>query len=215
MAKHADALPQNKGTFMKQGTKFVYELDGNLYVNLTNRCSNACTFCVRNGKDDYFGHELWLEREPSAEEVIQLIGDPKRYRQIVFCGFGEPTYRLPQLVEIGKAVKAKGGYVRLNTNGQASLIHGQNVAPLLCGAVDFVNVSMNAQTPAAYQAVCNSVFGEDAFFAMIDFAKEVKKAGIEVCFSVVDVIGKDAVSACRTLAEQAGVPLRVREYIEP
>ena len=66
---------------MKQGTKFVYELDGNLYINLTNRCSNACTFCVRNGKDDYFGHELWLEREPSAEEVIQRIGDPKRYRQ--------------------------------------------------------------------------------------------------------------------------------------
>ena len=200
---------------MKQGTKFVYELDGNLYVNLTNRCSNACTFCVRNGKDDYFGHELWLQREPTASEVIALIGDPTRYRQIVFCGFGEPTYRLPQLIEIGKAVRQKGGYVRLNTNGQASLIHGQNVAPQLFGAVDFVNVSLNAESASAYQAVCKSVYGENAFFAMIDFAKEVKKAGVEVCFSVVDVIGKEAVAACQAIADEAQIPLRVREYIEP
>ena len=200
---------------MKKGTKFVYELDGNLYINLTNRCSNACTFCVRNGKDEYFGHELWLQREPSAEEVIALIGAPTRYKQVVFCGFGEPTYRLQELIAIGKAVKEKGGYVRLNTNGQANLIHGENVAPKLYGAVDFVNVSLNAESPAAYQAVCKSVYGEAAFPALINFAKEVRKAGVEVCFSVVDVIGENAVSACRVLAKEAGVPLRVREFIEP
>ena len=200
---------------MKRGLKFVYELDGTLYINLTNRCSNACTFCVRNGKDDYFGHELWLKREPTAEEVIALAGDPTRYRQIVFCGFGEPTYRLSELIAIGKALRQKGGYVRLNTNGQANLIHGENIAPKLKGAVDAVNVSMNAPTAPAYQAVCQSVYGEAAYAAMIDFAKEVQKAGIDVCFSVVDVIGGEEVSKCQAVANAVNVPLRVREYIAP
>ena len=73
---------------------YTYELDGNLYVNLTNKCTNDCAFCVRNEKASYYGYKLWLDKEPTAEEVIAQIPDVKKYREIVFCGFGEPTIRL-------------------------------------------------------------------------------------------------------------------------
>ena len=198
---------------MKQGTKFVYELDGNLYVNLTNRCSNACTFCVRNGKDDYFGHELWLEREPSAEEVIQLIGDPKRYRQIVFCGFGEPTYKVKEMVELCDYFHEKGLSTRLNTNGQGNLINKRDIVPELKGKIDFVNVSLNASCAEKYQPICRSQYGENGFAALVEFAKICKRNGVNCRFSIVDCIGEEEVEACKRLAASVNIPLYVRTYI--
>ena len=116
---------------------FVYQLGSSLYINLTNRCSNSCTFCVRNNHDGMEDYELWLKREPSPKEVIALIPDPKAYDEIVFCGFGEPTERLDAMTEITAYIKSKGGRVRVNTNGQASLIAGVDVAPRFAG-VDVV-----------------------------------------------------------------------------
>ena len=84
----------------------VYELGNNLYINLTNRCSNDCEFCVRNGKTSYYGNELWLEKEPSAQEVLAAVPD-KNYDEVVFCGFGEPTFRLGVLLEVGKTLRAR------------------------------------------------------------------------------------------------------------
>jgi TatD family-associated radical SAM protein len=104
---------------------YVYKLENSLYVNLTNKCSNACDFCVRNTDTGIGDYDLWLETEPTASQVIQQIADPKQYNEIVFCGYGEPTIKLDELLEIAAWVKVNGGKVRINTNGQANLIHGK------------------------------------------------------------------------------------------
>ena len=97
---------------------FTYEIGGSLYINLTSKCSNDCTFCVRNEKADYFGHKLWLSREPSAQDVTaRLPQEISRYKEYVFCGFGEPTIKLDVLLEVAKEIKARGGVTRINTNG--------------------------------------------------------------------------------------------------
>lgn len=192
---------------------YVYELDGNLYVNLTNRCSNDCKFCVRNGKTSYYGHKLWLSKEPSAEDVIKAIGY-KKCKEVVFCGFGEPTFRVREIVEISKTLKEKGYKIRLNTNGHGNLINGEDITVYFKGIIDKVNVSLNAPTCDEYFDVCRPVFGENAFDALIDFAKKCKENGIDVNFSVVDCIGEKKVNKCKKLAKEVGIPLRVREMIE-
>ena len=129
---------------MEKYENFTYEIGNNLYINLTSRCTNACTFCVRNDKADYFGHKLWLAREPAAEEVIaRLPADIGRYGEYVFCGFGEPTIRLDALLAVANEIRRRGGTTRLNTNGQANMIHRRDVTGELAGAVDKINVSLN------------------------------------------------------------------------
>ncbi len=192
---------------------YTYQIGSNLYVNLTNRCSNRCTFCVRNGKERYEGYPLWLKGgEPTAEEVKQEIGDPTKYGEIVFCGFGEPTERLQTLLDICAYVHARGGKTRLNTNGHGSLLAGRNIAPELKGHLDGVNVSLNAPTEAEYAALCLPQIA-GAFAGMLDFARACKKAGVNVWFSVVDCIGAEKVEECRKVASGVGIPLRVRPMI--
>ncbi len=191
---------------------FTYQIGDNLYLNLTNRCSNRCTFCVREG-ETYEGYPLWLSREPEVFEVEAEIGDPKRYREIVFCGYGEPTYRLGEMLEIADYVHARGGKTRLNTNGHASLIHGKDVAPLFAGKLDGVNISLNAGSSAAYDSLCRPLL-DGAYDAMISFARRLKECGVNCWFSAVDVVGEEELSRCRAVAEEVGIPLRVREYIE-
>lgn len=192
---------------------YVYELDGNLYINLTNKCSNACTFCVRNGKDSYFGNPLWLTKEPTAEDVLSAIDYDKKYNQVVFCGFGEPTEKIEVLVEVGKALKQKGYTVRLNTNGQGNLINGKDITGDLKDAVDVINVSLNASNKVLYQKLCKSRFGEDAFDELISFAEKCRDREIKTNLSIVDVIGEEEVELCKQLAKKHNLPLRVREYI--
>ncbi len=194
---------------------YTYRIGDNLYLNLTNRCTNRCTFCVREGKETYEGYALWLkEGEPSAEKVLSEIGDPRAYKEIVFCGFGEPTCRLREMLSVAEEVKRRGGSTRLNTNGHGSLYNGKDIAPLLKGKIDAVNVSMNAPDAASYVRLCRPSAGEEAFSAMLDFAVRCREEGITVWFSVVDCIGKEAVAACKKLAEERNIPLRVREMIE-
>lgn len=192
---------------------YVYELDGNLYINLTNRCSNDCKFCVRNGKVAYYGHKLWLSAEPTVNEVIELING-KECNEVVFCGFGEPTFRVKEMVEIARILKEKGYKTRLNTNGHGNLINGYDITEKLSGVMDKVNVSLNAPDENEYFDVCRPVFGENAYSALIDFAVKCKNQGIDVNFSVVDCIGDKKVSKCKKLAKEVGIPLRIRKMIE-
>lgn len=192
---------------------YVYKIGESLYINLTNRCSNRCTFCVRDGKQTYEGYELWLKEEPTAQQVISLIGDPKKYAEIVFCGFGEPTYRLDALLEICDYVHAHGGKTRMNTNGHGNVINGRDIAPLLVGRMDGINISLNASNAELYKSLCRPLFAEASFDALIAFAKACKNAGLNCWFSVVDCIGAQEIAACRKLADETGVPLRVREMI--
>ncbi len=195
----------------------TYENANGLYVNLTNRCTNRCEFCVRsNGSDSPYG-DLWLEREPTVDEAVEsiLARDLDKYSELVFCGYGEPTMRLPDILEIVRAVRNVHPIkTRINTNGHANLIFGRDVTPELEGLIDVVSISLNTATAAAYVELCHPDFGEDAYSGLLEFARLAKRYVPRVVLSVVDTaISADEIEVCRGHAEKVGVELRVREYI--
>ena len=196
---------------------YAYVLDGNLYINLTNKCSNGCDFCVRNERTSYYGNYLWLRGgDPTPEKVIAAVngmGDLSRFKEVVFCGFGEPTYRVDEMTALCDYFHSKGLSTRLNTNGQGNLINKRDIVPELKNKIDLVNVSLNASCAEKYQKICRSQFGESGFDAMVEFAKLCKKNGVNCRFSIVDCIGQDEVEACKRLAESARIPLYIRDYI--
>jgi len=193
--------------------KIVYPIRHSLYLNLTNRCSNRCTFCAKNASYVVKGHDLELAREPSAEELLQAVGDPTRYQEIVFCGFGEPLLRLETVKAVAGELKKKGARVRIDTDGQANLVYGRNILSELHGLVDAVSVSLNAESPEKYQRFCRSPFGEEGFRGILDFIREAKKVIPEVVATIVAMPGVDA-EACRRLAEELGVKFKLRAYDE-
>ncbi|HRU06992.1 MAG TPA: TatD family nuclease-associated radical SAM protein, partial [Candidatus Brocadiia bacterium] len=191
----------------------VYPIRDGLYVNLTNRCTNRCVFCARETRPVVKGHNLALEAEPSAERVTAAIGDPRMYKEIVFCGFGEPTLRLDALKAVAAWVKRTSPRtkVRINTNGHASLIHGRPVCAELKGLVDSVSVSLNAADRDSYARLCQPEHGPEAFDALLAFVREAKAALPEVVVTAIDMPGVD-IPACQRLAAELGVALRVRKY---
>ncbi len=207
---------QNKQDDNRKDT-YAYVLDGNLYINLTNKCSNGCDFCVRNERASYYGNYLWLRHgDPTPEKVIAAVngmGDLSRFKEVVFCGFGEPTYRVEEMTALCDYFHSKGLATRLNTNGQGNLINKRDIVPELKNKIDLVNVSLNASCAEKYQKICRSQFGESGFDAMIEFAKLCKRNGVNCRFSIVDCIGEEEVEACKRLAESARVPLYIRKYI--
>ena len=196
---------------------YLYVLDGNLYVNLTNKCSNGCDFCVRNERTSYYGNYLWLRNgDPTVEKVIAAangFGDLTRFKEVVFCGFGEPTYKVAEMTALCDFFHEKGLKTRLNTNGQGNLINKRDITPELKGKIDFVNVSLNASCVEKYQPICRSQFGEAGFSGLVEFAKLCKRNGIACRFSIVDCIGETEVEACKRLAQSVNIPLYVRNYI--
>lgn len=190
---------------------YVYKIGNKLYINLTNRCSNNCDFCIRDGREGMNGTALWIEKEPSANDVIAALPqDLLSYEEVVFCGFGEPTYNLEALVEAGKFLHEKGVTTRINTNGQANLIQGRDVSAEVCSACDYINVSLNECNAQKYQTHCNSVFGEDAYAALLDFALLCASHGAKVNFSIVDSIERRDIDECIELSKKLGIPLRIR-----
>ena len=191
---------------------YVYRIGDKNYVNLTNKCTNNCDFCVRRTEKGVGGYDLWLKKEPSAQEVIALLEqDPAD--EVVFCGYGEPTIRIDELKEIAAYVKSRGGRTRINTNGHASAWHGRDIAAELKGLIDTVSVSLNEADAHKYDAVVHSRYGENGFAYMLDFARDCVKNGIHTVLSVVDVIGKDDIETCRKIAAGIGADFRVRTYI--
>ena len=221
--------PKNQNNNVKNGGKpnekkdenrkdtYAYTLDGNLSINLTNKCSNGCDFCVRNERSSYYGNYLWLRHgEPTVEKVIAAVngfGDLSRFKEAVFCGFGEPTYKVAEMVALCDYFHEKGLKTRLNTNGQGNLINKRDIVPDLKNKIDFVNISLNASCVEKYQPICRSQFGESGFAGMIEFAKLCRKNGVACRFSIVDCIGEAEVEACKRLAESVKIPLYVRKYI--
>ena len=202
----------------------TYEYEDALYVNLTNRCNCNCEFCLRHGKAQgsiYTEDSLWLEHEPSRQEAMDsfLSRDVCSYREIVFCGYGEPTYRLDDILWLVDQLKArfedKLPPVRINTNGHANLILGRDVCPELKGRIDTVSISLNAVTAREYVALCHPVQGEAAYQAMLDFARESKQYVPHVILTIVD---KDKtpeeIQTCKDIARDLGVKLRIRSFID-
>ncbi len=196
----------------------TYEHGDNLYVNTTNRCDFACTFCLRhNGNDgSIYTDNLWLEREPTREEILAdiLTRDLAKYQQLVFCGFGEPVYRIVDIGWVIDQLRAQGHtiFTRMDTNGTGCQIHGRDVCPDFANRFDMVSISLNAPTQGEYDAVCCSEFA-GSFQAMLDFAKEIQNYVPYVLMTVVDVIGEEAIEQCRTLCADIGADYRVRAYI--
>jgi len=191
--------------------QITYPIRNSLYLNITNRCTAACTFCVRYHTDFVKGHNLRLGEEPTAEEVITQIGDPKRYAEIVFCGYGEPLLRLDVVKTVAAEVKRRGGRVRIDTNGHANLIYRRNVLPELAGLVDAVSVSLNAQNAELYHKITQSQFGIKTYEAVKEFIQEAKKHIPDVTATVVSLPEVD-IDVCRKIADALGATFRVREY---
>ena len=202
----------------------TYEYEGALYVNLTNKCNCACEFCLRQGQAQgsiYTEDSLWLEREPTREEALDsfLSRDVCSYREIVFCGYGEPTYRLDDLLWLVDRLKEQFGEnlppVRINTNGHANLIHGRDVCPELYGRIDTLSISLNATNAADYVALCHPIQEEAAWQAMLDFARE---STVYVTNVVMTIVDKDKtaqeIEDCKKIADGLGVKLRVRSFID-
>ena len=196
-----------------QSTKIAYRIRNSLYLNITNRCTNACIFCAKFKDFTVKGHHLRLEHEPSAAEVKQAIGDPERYEEVVFCGYGEPLIRLDLIKELAAWLKSRGVKVRINTDGQANLVHGRNILPELAGLVDAVSVSLNAPDAETYHHLCRSRFGLQGYQAVKDFLREATKHIPSVTASAVAIPGID-MEACRKAAKALGVEFREREYNE-
>ncbi|MFH1387296.1 MAG: TatD family nuclease-associated radical SAM protein [bacterium] len=208
---------------------FVYTVGDSLYLNLTNRCTNECPFCIRNKSRKFNqAHDLWLTKEPTAEELITAIGDPTKYKQIVFCGYGEPTIRLDIAKEVARTIKPplsfghlplikgeirEGVKIRLDTNGTGNLFWGRNILPELKGLIDFISISLNAQNTAVYEKICRPQFGKQTYPAIIEFIKEAKIYIPKVEVTVVDLPTVDK-EACRKIAEDLGVSFRIRPYYE-
>lgn len=202
-----------------QAMTILYEVHNGLYVNLTNRCSCACTFCVRQ-TDDSVGKSdtLWLEHEPSYEEVMEAFKsfDMTKYEELVFCGFGEPTEAFDMLKRVAAEAKRRWNIpIRVNTNGQGSLINKRNIAPEFKGLVDTVSISLNTPNAEEYQKLTRSRYGAEAFPAVLEFAREVKEYVPNVVMSTVGTtITHEEEQQCQKICDELGVTYRIRPWID-
>ena len=196
--------------------EILYVYKDKVYLNITNKCPCACTFCIRS-KKDAIGNasNLWLNHNPSFEEVKDAIDsfDFSGYNEIIFCGYGEPTNSFDVLIKTAQYIRSKLDIkIRVNTNGLGSLVNGRDISEELCKNVDAVSISLNCSNKEDYLKTVRPKFGIESFDEMLDFAKKCRALTENVALSVVDVIGEEEVEKCRKIAEGLNIPLRVRKY---
>ena len=199
---------------------YVYLLDGKIYINLTNLCTNDCVFCIRAIKDDVVGANLFLDTEIlDVEEVKKQLDsfEPDKYKDIVFCGYGEPILKLKELKEIAKYIKEKYPHTktRINTNGQGNLIYKRNIVPELKGIIDSVSISFNGENKEVYDAISLPKI-ENAYEGMKEFIRECVKEGIETTATIVTGYKDYAVDleSCKEQIEAMGAKFRERPWLD-
>lgn len=202
---------------MKRMQTILYKVHDNLYVNLTNKCPCSCTFCLRQTRDHMEDSGvLWLEHDPTFEEVIKEFEkfDMSQYREVVFCGFGEPTEAFPVLIQVASYIKEHfNNPIRINTNGLGNLIWNRDIAPELEGLIDTLSISLNTPNAEEYHKLVRSKFGEQSFDAMLSFAKEAKQYVPNVILSTVDTtITKEEEAQCQKICDDLGVTYRIRPW---
>ncbi|MDE7017435.1 MAG: TatD family nuclease-associated radical SAM protein [Lachnospiraceae bacterium] len=195
----------------------LYEVHENLYVNMTNRCPCACVFCLRQTRDEMnHSGSLWLEREPSVEEVIAEFArfDMSKYQELVFCGFGEPTERLEDLLKVAAYVKENFSLpIRLNTNGLSDLLYGKDTAPMYAGLIDTISISLNTPDKEEYLKLTRSKFGIGSHEAMLRFAGNVSHYVPNVILSTVaTTITPEEEKRCQEICDGLGVTYRIRPF---
>ena len=195
----------------------LYEVHNNLYVNLTNKCPCACTFCLRQTRDHMENSGvLWLEREPSVQEIIDDFAnfDIDKYDEIVFCGFGEPTERIDAVTEVARFIKnTYNKPTRINTNGLGNLVNGRDITPDLEGVIDTISISLNTPNRERYYELTRSRFGIESFDAMLAFAKSAAQYVPNVILSTVSTtITEDEEKECQRICDELGVTYRIRPF---
>lgn len=193
----------------------LYTYKNQVYANITNKCDCRCRFCIRSHEDSVGDAEtLWHKKEPTLEEIKEAIDefDFKGYEELVYCGYGEPTCALDNLIESALYLKQKHKIsIRVNTNGLGNLFNDKDIIPLLSSVVDSISISLNAPTKEAYMEVTRPDF-ENAFEAMLEFTTKCKERIPSVKMTVVDVLAPDEIEESRRLAKDLGVELRVRKF---
>ncbi len=194
----------------------LYTYKDNVYLNITNKCPCACTFCIRSQKNAIGSADnLWLEHNPDFDEVKNAIDnfDFTGYNEVIFCGYGEPTNAFDLLIKVAQYIRNKMNIkIRVNTNGLGSLINERDISEELCQNVDAVSISLNCSNEEEYNKVVRPKFGIKSYSAMLDFAKNCKKYTDDVMLSVVDVIGEQEVAKCQKIADDLDIKLRVRKF---
>lgn len=201
----------------KKAEEIVYKVHNNLYVNLTNRCPCACTFCLRQTMDKVGESDsLWLDHEPSYDEVVEAFRQRNmdEYEEVVFCGFGEPTEAFDLLVKVADFVKSEyGKRIRLNTNGLGNLVNKRDICPELKGRIDEISISLNTPDAEDYLKIVRPKFGIQSFQAMLDFAEEAAKYVPKVIFTTVDTtLTKEQEAECAQICKDRGVTYRIRPW---
>ena len=201
---------------------YAYLLDGALYINLTNACTNNCVFCIRDLNSKVKDKNLWLEKEKfTPKDVIEQIKklSPQQQREFVFCGYGEPIIKLEHIKEISKFLKEHypDKKIRINTNGHGNLIHKRDIIPELKGLIDKVSVSLNGENAELYGRISQPTYtAETAYQAVLDFIKECSENGIDTTATIVTGYKdfKPDVEKCREIAENLGAKFRIREWLD-
>jgi len=189
----------------------VYDIDDSRYINLSDRCTLRCEFCPKTHNEfEVHEYNLRLKHRPSAADIITAVGDPTKYKEIVFCGFGESTLRLKVLLEIAHSIKEQGGRVRINTDGLANLVNKRNVLPELARCVDALCVSLNAQNEIIYDRHCKPLL-EGAYTAMLEFLSLAPHYISDVTATAIDGLEGVDIDACEKIAIERGVKFRRRE----
>ena len=193
------------------GLTYTYQIRDSLYINVTNRCNADCVFCDRKGAATIEGYNLKMAKseEPDADAYIKEIGDPTKYKEIVFCGYGEPTIRWEIVKEVARYVKDNGGKTRLNTDGHGNVINKRDITPELEGLIDTVSISLNSVDPIQYAELMR--VDPQMHAEMISFAKKADKYS-HVVMSIVGISEVDSQAAKKFVTEEMGVDFREREY---
>jgi TatD DNase family protein len=193
----------------------VYELSDNLYLNITNKCTNRCTFCIRNFSDRIGDKILWLEKEPTFKDIISELKkiNLNDYKEIVFCGYGEPLLRIEIVKKVSRYVKENypNKNIRVDTNGHANIFHGRNILPEIAPYIDSISISLNAENEYKYNLVSRPVF-KDAYKYLIEFIRIAPNYINNVWISVVNIPSID-INKCEEIAHNLNVKFKIREFL--
>lgn len=195
---------------LEEDTRIAYRIRDSLYLNITNRCTNECAFCIRSQTPFVKGHKLKLDKEPTVDELLKAVEDPGRYKEIVFCGYGEPTIRLDVVEAVSKELKQKGAKIRLVTNGHGDLINKRPIAKELAGLIDRVSVSLDVDSEELYNKVCKPVFGAGTYRHVVEFIRSCAANSIETEVTCLDLPGVD-LKKCEDMAGSLGATFRLRK----
>ncbi len=193
-----------------------YSYGNNAYANLTNKCSCQCSFCIRHlNKPLITESNLWLDKDPTPEEAKSALDvfDPGKYDELVFCGYGEPTYALDTMLQLADYAKKRYGLkLRLNTNGLGNLINDKDIVSEIASHIDSISISLNAADSETYKTLCKPIF-DGAYAEILSFTKKCHEYMNDVTLSVVSVIAPEEIKKCHSIADDIGVNFRIRDFI--